>query len=145
MPWTPRDYQLRAKDFLVDRLQSEKGAGLFLDPGLGKTSTTLAALQELRERKQMHRALIIAPRRVIHNVWPQEIRKWGFPLAYTAVHCGTPLSRERQLLMRVPIHLTTPDLAPWIFSRARKFLSADYDTIVIDESPLSSRTNARSP
>jgi superfamily II DNA or RNA helicase len=44
--WKCHDYQRKAAQFLVDRA----AAGLFLDPGLGKTSSTLAALVKLKEK-----------------------------------------------------------------------------------------------
>ena len=51
-------------------------AGLFLDPGLGKTSSTLGAFTILKKKKMVRRALILAPLRVAQAVWPEEIKKW---------------------------------------------------------------------
>jgi SNF2 family DNA or RNA helicase len=70
--WKPHAYQRRAAKFLVDRA----AAALFLDPGLGKTSSTLAALSVLREKGMFRHALILAPLRVARNVWPAEVKKW---------------------------------------------------------------------
>ena len=72
-PWTPHDYQVRAAQFLVERA----AAALFLDPGLGKTSTTLAAFSALKKRGLVGGMVILAPLRVAHGVWPQEIEKWS--------------------------------------------------------------------
>jgi hypothetical protein len=71
-PWKPHKYQTKAAKFLVDRA----AAGLFLDPGLGKTSSTLAALSVLKEKGMFRKALILAPLRVARNVWPAEVKKW---------------------------------------------------------------------
>jgi SNF2 family DNA or RNA helicase len=70
--WKCHDYQRKAAQFLVDRA----AAGLFLDPGLGKTSSTLAALVKLKEKGLFRHALILAPLRVARNVWPAEVKKW---------------------------------------------------------------------
>lgn len=70
--WRPHPYQRKAAKFLVDRA----AAGLFLDPGLGKTSSTLAALSVLKEKGMFRKALILAPLRVARNVWPMEVKKW---------------------------------------------------------------------
>ena len=70
--WKPHAYQLRALKFLVSRAC----AGLFLDPGLGKTSITLGALSVLKEKGLFNRALVLAPLRVCHAVWPEEVKKW---------------------------------------------------------------------
>ena len=47
-----------------------------LDPGLGKTSTFLAYISLLLERKEIRRALVVAPLRVAKTVWPVEAQKW---------------------------------------------------------------------
>lgn len=48
-----------------------------LDPGLGKTSTMLAMISLLKEKKQLDRALVVAPLRVAKTVWPVEAQKWS--------------------------------------------------------------------
>lgn len=71
-PWEPHTYQRKAVKFLIERAE----AGLFLDPGLGKTSSTLGAFTILKKKKMVRRALILAPLRVAQAVWPEEIKKW---------------------------------------------------------------------
>lgn len=71
-PWEPHQYQKTAVKFLIERPE----AGLFLDPGLGKTSSTLGAFSILKKKKLAKRALILAPLRVAQAVWPEEIKKW---------------------------------------------------------------------
>lgn len=71
-PWKPHTYQKRAVKWLLEHA----GAGLFLDPGLGKTSITLAALKLLKKQKLSGRSLVIAPLRVAYSVWPAEVEKW---------------------------------------------------------------------
>ena len=63
MKWIPHSYQKQALEWLIRRtvLQNQQGAGLFLDPGLGKTSITLAWLRALRVAGLMSKALIVAP------------------------------------------------------------------------------------
>lgn len=71
--WKPHDYQLKAMKFLLEHA----AAGLFLKPGLGKTSCTLGAFEFLRKRGMARRMLIVAPLRVCHSVWPREAQKWA--------------------------------------------------------------------
>lgn len=75
-PWTPHPFQLTA----VKHLLEHGGAGLFLDPGLGKTSITLAALKVLLGEKFFNQSdgatLVLAPLRVCQLVWPGESKKW---------------------------------------------------------------------
>lgn len=72
-PWTPRSYQETALSFLMENA----GRGLLLDPGLGKTSTYLAYISILMERKLVKRSLVTAPMRVAKTVWPFEAEKWS--------------------------------------------------------------------
>ena len=53
-------------------------AGLFYDPGLGKTLTTLLSFEllRMRERLQRPRMLVVAPLLVAQSVWAQEAQKW---------------------------------------------------------------------
>jgi len=66
------DYQVYSSQFII----SHPVAALFLDCGLGKTITTLTALEELMfDRFEIHKALIIGPIRVVSLSWPDEIEK----------------------------------------------------------------------
>jgi SNF2 family DNA or RNA helicase len=58
-------------------LLSRHDSGLLLDPGLGKTSTYLAYICTLMERKTVKRTLVCAPMRVAKTVWPFEAEKWS--------------------------------------------------------------------
>ena len=70
--WEPHKYQEKAVKFLLEHAC----AGLLLDPGLGKTSISLAAFNYLKKRGMANKALIIAPLRVCHSVWPVEVELW---------------------------------------------------------------------
>jgi len=65
-PWQPHAYQKKAVKFLLEHAAS----ALFLDPGLGKTSITLAAIKLLKQKKLLDKVLLIAPLRVCYSVWP---------------------------------------------------------------------------
>lgn len=72
VPWKPHSYQKSAVGFLVQRAE----AGLFMDPGLGKTSCVLGAIKILMAKKMLRRTLVLAPLRVSQAVWPEEVKKW---------------------------------------------------------------------
>lgn len=81
-------YQDFAVRWELNRLlvRSQQGAGLFLDPGLGKTRTTLTVIDTLLALREIRRVLLLAPLRPVYSVWPQEIEKWGFPHSYSILH-----------------------------------------------------------
>ena len=65
-------YQQQMSDFLFDH----PSAALFAAPGLGKTASTLHALNRLFADGAIRAALVIAPLRVAKLTWPNEIQKW---------------------------------------------------------------------
>lgn len=91
--WTPHKYQKKAVDFLCKR----PAAGLFLDPGLGKTSITLAAVDYLREKRKAYRWLVVSPLRVAYEVWPKEKDKWSQfrGMAVNVYHARSPSDIQR--------------------------------------------------
>jgi len=72
-PWTPHAYQMKALTSMV----SLPGFGMFAEPGLGKTSTTLAAFSVLKDHGAAKAMLVVAPLRPCYKVWPTEIAKWS--------------------------------------------------------------------
>lgn len=67
------DYQRKAADFI----KQNNRTGMFLDVGLGKTIIALTAMTDLaKEGKLFGHILIIAPKRIAMNTWPDEIELW---------------------------------------------------------------------
>lgn len=131
VPWLPHDYQKRAIRFLLEH----PCAGLFLDPGLGKTSITLAAISLLRKRGLIKRTLVIAPLRVCHGVWVQEKEKWAeFADLEVVVAHGNPKERVAAVLSDAPVVVINPDGLSWL--QRVKGWQKDFDYLVIDESSL---------
>ena len=72
MRYRPHDYQRYAADFI----KSHPIAALLLSMGLGKTSITLTAVNDLLfDSFEVSKVLVIAPIRVT-RVWAEEIEKW---------------------------------------------------------------------
>ena len=65
-------YQLR----LVDFIKKNKKSMLIVEMGLGKTATTLTALNDLFSEGLIKRCLIVAPLTVAKNVWSSELKLW---------------------------------------------------------------------
>ena len=107
IPWTPRQYQLEALEFALARY----GSGLMLDPGLGKTSTFLAFISILLERKDIRRALVCAPLRVAQTVWPTEAQKWDdFRHLKICDLCEkTDRQRDELLKMQFDVYVINPE------------------------------------
>ena len=135
--WKPHPYQKKAMKFML----AQGAAGLFLDPGLGKTSITLGALKVLKNKGLMNAALIIAPLRVCHSVWPAEVKKWkDFGELKVVVLHGA--KKNESLKEKADIYVINPEGLDWLFA-ANNFKSLGCDVLVIDESSKFKHTGTR--
>jgi hypothetical protein len=134
--WKPHKYQSKAVEFLLERV----GGGLFLKPGAGKTSIVLKCLQVLKVSKRLRCALIIAPLRVCHQVWPEELIKWSDfgNLTMTVLHGP---GKEKLLDAKTDVYVINPEGLEW-FLRAGGMSRLKPDVLVVDE--LSKFKNAKS-
>lgn len=72
-PWEARPYQVRTVKWILEN----PGAGIFQEPGMGKTSSVLYAFTVLQEQSVVDRMLVVCPLSVI-GVWQDEVSKWEF-------------------------------------------------------------------
>ena len=73
MKYIPHEYQR----FAVEFIKSHPISAIFLDCGLGKTVTTLTAINDLLfDSFEISKVLVIAPLRVARDTWSAEIEKW---------------------------------------------------------------------
>ena len=121
-----RDYQKDAVNWMAGR---ESGA-LFADPGTGKTLIVLTLLRRLRMLGAAKKVLLVAPIRVLYNVWPLEIEKWGFDFSYSILHGG---KKDKALLEDTDIHLINAEGLKWLMTKEAR---PDYETFILDESSL---------
>jgi SNF2 family DNA or RNA helicase len=125
-PWEPKPYQFEALKFILQNCNS----GIFLDPGMGKTSTTLACIAHLRKTGHVTRALVIAPIRPMYKVWPDEIKKWDQfkHLSYTILHGD---DKDKRLNDVSDVYIINPEGLKWL---APKLAKLGVDMLVVDES-----------
>lgn len=134
--WKPRPYMKKAVKFLLEHA----AAGLFLDPGLGKTAITLAAIKFLKEQGVLDRVLVIAPLRPCYSVWPAEIKKWKDfrQLTYEILHGP---KKDEALEREADIYIINPEGLPWLLGTKKNgnqvdvttFREHGFDTLVVDE------------
>ncbi|MFF5907863.1 SNF2-related protein [Staphylococcus cohnii] len=125
----PYDYQAYAINKIIDN----KRFGLFLDMGLGKTVSTLTAIEQLKyDYLDVDKVLVIAPKRVAEDTWAQEVEKWTH-LTHLDVSLvlGTPKQREQALERNADIYVTNKENTKWVCERFKK--DWPFDMVVIDE------------
>lgn len=135
-PWNPHAYQRAGVKFLCEHA----GAGLFLDPGLGKTSITLGAVLLLKRMGVLDKVLVIAPLRVCHSVWPREQEKWKDFADLKVVVLHGP-DKDARLKEKADIHCINPEGLPW--AEQAGLFKQGFDTLVVDESSKFKHTNTQ--
>lgn len=137
MKYKPHSYQI----FAINYIEEHPIAAVLLDMGLGKTSITLTALNDLLfDSFEAHRILVIAPLRVARDTWPAEADKWDhLQDLICSVAVGTEAERRSALLKPADIYIINRENVQWLIEQSR--LPFDYDTVVVDE--LSSFKNGQ--
>lgn len=143
-PWIPKNYAKTAVRFLL----THAAGGLFLDPGLGKTSIVLATLKLLFKQKLIRKVLVVAPLRVCFSTWPKEILKWADFNHLTHVVLHGP-KKDELLEEDVDLYIINPEGLDWLFQTQktrspktgkvsvtfdlRRFKKMGFDVLVVDE------------
>ena len=132
-------YQVTA----VNHILTHTHCGLFLEMGLGKTVSTLTAINTLiYDEISVSKILVIAPKRVAESVWDAEIEKWSH-LKHLRVSkiIGNAKKRIEAINKKADIYTIGRDNVAWLcqlYSGKR----LPFDMLVIDE--LSSFKNPKS-
>lgn len=117
----------------VEHIISHPFCGVFLDMGLGKTISTLTAIEELKyDYYEIDTVLVIAPKRVAETVWEEEAKKWDHTkhLTFSKI-IGTERQRLAALKVKADVHIISRDNIAWLCSLYAAKLP--YDMLVIDE------------
>jgi SNF2 family DNA or RNA helicase len=136
--YIPKQYQ----EYATQRIIDTPYIGLFLEMGLGKTVSTLTAIDLLlNDYFDAGRVLVIAPLRVAEDTWPREIEKWDH-LGHLRISkvLGTVKERRRALKADADIWIINRENVEWLVSEYGS--KWPFDTVVIDE--LSSFKNHQS-
>jgi hypothetical protein len=121
--FTLRPYQTAGAQFLLNTPRS-----MVLAPvGAGKTAMTLTAIERALSTGAARRVLVLAPKRVVTDVWPVEAPKWA-PSLTLAVAIGSPGERLAALASDAQVVVTNYDNLQWLAKQRLNF-----DAIVFDE------------
>lgn len=132
------DYQKYGVEYIINNPIT----ALLLECGLGKTITTLTAIEELMyDRFEIHKVLIIAPLRVAMTTWTDEVKKWEHLKDLTLSRVlGTAAEREKALKADADIYIINRENVEWLVTNH----TFDFDMVVIDElSSFKSHTSKR--
>ena len=137
MIYKPYDYQRTAMQWIMDKPH----CGLFLDMGLGKTVSTLTAIQQLIDDCEVSRVLVVAPKKVAETTWSTEAEKWEHLHDLKVVKVlGSEKQRCLALIEKADVYVTSRDNFVWLVGKYGGQLP--FDALVIDE--LTSFKSAKS-
>ena len=140
MRYVAHNYQNYAKNFIL----AHKVSALFLDCGLGKTITTLTAINELMyDSFEISKVLIIAPLRVAQSTWKEEIEKWDhLNLLRYSIAVGDEKERLKALKQTSDIYIINRENVDWLVTKSG--IDFNFDMLIIDElSSFKSHTSKR--
>lgn len=135
--WKPHGYQERGIEWLTHKIS----AALFLAPGMGKTSITLAAIQLLRQENLAKRVLILAPLTVCVTTWDSEPKKWR---QFQDLKIGLAHGPDKKLVLNdeyYDIVIMNYDGLAWaapLLTKGHKF-----DVLVCDETTKLKHTSSK--
>lgn len=138
MKYTPHEYQ----QFCIDYLLDHPAAGLFLKPGMGKTSVALTVADRLLyDSFEVSKVLVIAPLRVAEDTWSRESEKWDH-LRHLRISkvLGTAQQRRAALARSADVYCINRENVAWLVKYYG--LNWPFDLVIVDE--LSSFRNPSS-
>lgn len=111
LPYTPGEHQR----IMIDHVLSVERCALWAGMGLGKTSSTLTALDAMFIAGEDHPALVLAPLRVARSTWPNESLKWEhLRHIEVAAIVGTEKERLAALKKDTAVKTINYDVLVWL-------------------------------
>lgn len=129
MEFKPHRYQ----QYAISRIIDTPKLALWLDMGLGKTVSTLTAINDLiYNRFAVRRVLVVAPKKVAEATWQDEVQKWDHlkHLRFSTV-LGTERERMAALYRAADVYVINRDNVQWLVD----VLGNEwfFDMVVLDE------------
>ena len=128
MEYKPHNYQV----YDIERVVNDPAVGLFLRPGLGKTSITLSAINILRYyRWSIRKALVVAPKKVAEGTWSKEAAKWDHLQHLRVVTVlGSATKRIKALNTPADVYVINRENIPWLVDYYKQ--AWPFDMVVLD-------------
>jgi hypothetical protein len=116
MKYEPHEYQ----KYAIGYIESHPIAAVLLSMGLGKTSISLTAINDLLfDSFEISKVLIVAPLRVASVTWSAEIEKWEhLKLLKYSVAVGTETERLTALNTQADIYIINRENVQWLIEKS---------------------------
>lgn len=118
----------------VEHIIGHRYCGVFLEMGLGKTVSTLTAIDYLmNDYCEINSVLVIAPKRVAESVWQEEAENWEHlqNLRFSKI-IGNETARLKAINAKADIYIISRDNIAWLCALYGGG-KLPFDMVVIDE------------
>ena len=121
--------------YCIEKVIETPNTGLLLDMGLGKTVSTLIAIEQLMyDQFDIKKVLLIAPKKVAESTWMQEANKWNETSCLKiASVLGPEKDRIKAIQSDSDIYVMNRENVQWLYEYYHK-KPFPFDMLVIDES-----------
>lgn len=134
------DYQW----WMSDLLQKNETVLLGAFMGSGKTATTLHAFWKLWKKGKARKALVIAPKNVAADTWPDEIMCWDFAREFHYACCvGDEPTRLAALEEEADIIIINRENVRWLYEQKGIRWFRQFDVLIYDEASRLKAGNKR--
>lgn len=118
---------------IVDHIVINKKCAVWASMGMGKTISTLTALERINLIEDVYPVLVLAPLRVSKTTWPEEVRKWAHTkhLRVSPI-VGSAEERTQATGRKADIYTTNYENLPWLINHFGE--RWPFRTVVADES-----------
>ena len=119
----------------VEHIIAHPYCGVFLEMGLGKTVSTLTAVNSLmNDYCEVNSVLVIAPKRVAESVWQEEAEKWGHlkHLRFSKIIGSVKQRISAVMDTKADIYIISRDNIAWLCALYGGG-KLPFDMVVIDE------------
>ena len=134
MKFIPHDYQA----YVTKEILNKPRIAVFMEMGLGKTASTLCAIDDLiYNRFEVDHVLVITKKSIARLTWPEEIEKWdNFHHMSISPIIGTPKKRLQALEKKADIYTVNVENVEWLLNYFKEKKKWPFQMLVVDESSL---------
>lgn len=122
------------QEWMSGALQSHMKILLGAFMGSGKTGCSLHAFYSLWRQGKVRKALVIAPKNVAADTWPDELLEWDFARElHYAVIVGDESTRLRALEEEAEIYIINRENVRWLYETKGLLWFKQFDVLIYDE------------
>ncbi len=126
------DHQKECRNFLTQKLISDKWAALIHDAGLGKTTTIIATWAKLKKKNPNLQLIVSCPACTLNDVWNEHIKMWLDPskVSVLIIDKGSKLDNPKNDPANYDITIITRNLISVLYKKHWVWVekSEEYET-----------------